>query len=110
MNEMSTDELRQMVREALRDLLPSANARPAPGAVSPFAMKLRADITTGRKVEVAIGSDAELTAFARDVAKAAELTDIRAASFPANSASPSGISMLRMPFQREERTGSTRAY
>ena len=75
MERISSDELRKLVREALREALP------APGPISPepssFVGKLRSAITGNRRVEVLLASDADLTAFAQELARACEQQDVK---------------------------------
>ena len=79
---VASDELRALVREALKDYLaaqsPSSSARhDAPG----LAQRVRDQLSrTGRaELEVAVRSDADLNAFARDVASLAAHGDVAGA-------------------------------
>jgi hypothetical protein len=75
MERISSDELRKLVREALREALPAS--KPTPSEPSSFVGKLRAALTGNRRVEVAIAGDADVTAFAQDLARACEQQDVK---------------------------------
>ena len=76
MSGISSQEIRQLVREALRDLLPAGKARPET-ASSTHLSRLRAALADPRRsiVEVRIDSSGDLTAFSRDLLQAPE--DVR---------------------------------
>jgi hypothetical protein len=75
MERISSDELRKLVREALREALPAS--KPTASEPSSFVGKLRAALSGNRRVEVAIASDADLTAFAQDLARACEQQEVK---------------------------------
>lgn len=76
MSGISSNEIRQLVREALRELLPAAKAKPANATVSggSFLARLRAALTESKPVpvEVRIEAAADLNAFARDLLQVQE--------------------------------------
>lgn len=76
MSGISSEEIRQLVREALRDLVPAGKARPEP-ASGTLLSRLRAALNDPKRstIEVGIGTAGDLTAFARDLLQAPE--DIR---------------------------------
>jgi hypothetical protein len=76
MSGISSQEIRQLVREALRELVPSGKPRPET-ASGTLLSKLRAALSDPKRstVEVRIDSTGDLTAFARDLLQAPE--DIR---------------------------------
>ena len=76
MSGVSSQEIRQLVREALRDLLPAGKTR-SETASGTLLSSLRAALNDPKPstVEVRIDSAGELTAFARDLLQAPE--DIR---------------------------------
>lgn len=71
MDAISSDDLRRLVREALRDVLPAKKD------ASSFAAMLRTALTGSKPVWVPVAND--LNAFARDIAAACEHPDLRAA-------------------------------
>ena len=76
MSGISSQEIRQLVREALRELVPAGKARPeTPGGT--LLSRLRAALNDPKRstVEVGIDSTGDLGAFARDLLQAPE--DIR---------------------------------
>jgi hypothetical protein len=77
MSGISSDEIRKLVREALRELVPSAKTRiEASGGT--LLSRLRAALADPKlaRVEVKADNEADLTAFARDILQASE--DIKA--------------------------------
>ncbi|MFZ5677680.1 MAG: hypothetical protein ACOZAM_32360 [Pseudomonadota bacterium] len=72
MSGISSNEIRQLVREALRELLPAGKAKPATGGS--LLARLRAALveTKPAPVEIRIDSGADLNAFARDLLQAQE--------------------------------------
>jgi hypothetical protein len=76
MSGISSQEIRQLVREALRDLLPGAKA-PSEAVSGTLLSRLRAALADpkGSTVEVRVGSAGDLTAFVRDLLQAPE--DVR---------------------------------
>jgi len=77
MEKISSEELRKLVREALREALPAAKA--VASEISSFASRMRAALAGARRVEVVVSTDAELTAFAQEVARACEQADLKTA-------------------------------
>lgn len=77
MSGLSSNEIRQLVREALRELLPAAKATPAPAAGGSLLSRLRAALGAAKPepVQIRIDGAADLNAFARDILQAPE--DIR---------------------------------
>ncbi|MCR4281527.1 MAG: hypothetical protein NUV72_00625 [Bauldia sp.] len=80
------DELRALVRQALKDALgtPAVAASPTSATAAPaegFAGELRAALVKGRpaKVAVTLQSSADLDRFARNILHAGEHADLRAA-------------------------------
>jgi hypothetical protein len=74
---ISSEEIRKLVREMLKDALPSIKA--APGVAGGLAQKIKAALGGNKRVDVAIANDSDLNAFARDLAAAAEHDDVREA-------------------------------
>jgi len=76
MNGISADEIRQLVRDALRELVPAGKARPETGGGT-LLTRLRAALLDPKRpsVDVRIDNANDLTAFARDLLQAPE--DIR---------------------------------
>ena len=77
MSGISSNEIRQLVREALRDLLPAAGKARQKRAAARFVSQLRAALNDPKRpnVEVRIDTARDLDAFARDLLQAPE--DIR---------------------------------
>lgn len=75
MSSISSDEIRQLVRDALRELLPAGRARPE--AQGTLLARLRAALLEPKpaRVEVRMESAADLSAFARDLLQVPE--DVR---------------------------------
>lgn len=76
MSSISSQEIRQLVREALRELLPAGKAPPQASGGTLLA-RLRAALTDPKqpRVEIRIDNAQDLSAFARDLLQAPE--DIR---------------------------------
>lgn len=76
MSGISSQEIRQLVREALRELVPAGKVRPET-ASGTLLSRLRAALDDPKRstVEVGIDTDGDLTSFARDLLRAPE--DIR---------------------------------
>ncbi len=78
---IDTDTLRTLVREALREALAApSGVETAPGGRG-FPGEMRAALNAGRpaRMRIAIGSAEDLNAFARDIARASEHEDLKAA-------------------------------
>ena len=77
MSGISSEEIRQLVREALRDLLPRANTRSETRSGT-LLSRLRAALVDpkGATVDVSIANSHDLTAFARELLRAPE--DVKA--------------------------------
>lgn len=71
MDAISSDELRKLVREVLRDVAP------VKAQATPFAAILRTALGGSKPASVAVDDD--LSAFARDIAAACDDADLRAA-------------------------------
>lgn len=69
MSGLSSNEIRQLVREALRELLPATKTKPATATGGSLPARLRAALGTPKPqpVEVRIDTPADLNAFARDL-------------------------------------------
>ena len=76
MSGISSQEIRQLVREALRELVPAGKARPETVSGT-LLSRLRAALNDPKRaaVDVRIDSASDLTAFARDLLQAPE--DVR---------------------------------
>jgi hypothetical protein len=74
---ISSEEIRRLVREVLKDALPTVHA--VPSAVGSLAQKIRSALGGSKRVEVAIAHDGDLNTFARDLVAAAEHDDVREA-------------------------------
>lgn len=74
MSGLSSNEIRQLVREALRELLPAARSNPATGVGGSLLSRLRSALaeTKPAPVEVRIDTAVDLNAFARDLLQAQE--------------------------------------
>lgn len=72
MSGISSNEIRQLVRDALRELLPAARAKPATGGT--LLSRLRAALSEPKSASVDIRMDdtGDLNAFARDLLQAQE--------------------------------------
>lgn len=72
MSGISSNEIRQLVRDALRELLPAARAKPAIGGT--LLSRLRSALSEPKPapVDVRIDDSGDLTAFARDLLQAQE--------------------------------------
>jgi hypothetical protein len=77
MSAISSEEIRKLVREALKDALPAIKA--APATVGGLAQRIRAALGGSKHVEVSIGNDGDLNAFARELIAATAYEDVRAA-------------------------------
>jgi hypothetical protein len=77
MERISSEELRKLVRDALREALPQPAAEPK--AASSFISKLRAALTGSRRIEVPVATASDLNAFAQEVARACEQADLKPA-------------------------------
>src|SRR6185436_17949458 len=77
MSGKSSDEIRELVREALREFMPPGKAKPE-AAGGTFLSRLRSALLDPRpaRVEVKIATDADLKAFARDLLQVPE--DVKA--------------------------------
>jgi hypothetical protein len=74
MGAISSEEIRKLVREVLKDALPTIPA--APAAVGGLAQKIRAALAGNGRVEIAIAHDGGLNSFARELVAAAEHSDL----------------------------------
>lgn len=74
MSGLSSNEIRQLVREALRELLPAAKSKPAAGAGGPLLSRLRSALTETKPapVEIRLDNATDLNAFARDLLQVQE--------------------------------------
>lgn len=73
MSGISSQEIRQLVREALRDLLPAGKAAPeVPGGTLLSRLRAALNDPTQPKVEVRIDNAQDLSTFARDLLQAPE--------------------------------------
>jgi hypothetical protein len=72
MSGISSDDIRQLVREALHELLPAGKAKPE--AQGTLLARLRAALLEPKpaRVEIRMDSGADLSAFARDLLQAPE--------------------------------------
>ena len=77
MERISSDELRKLVRDALREVLPQPI--PESKSVSSFVSRLRAALTGSRRVEVLVATASDLNTFAQEVARACEQADLKTA-------------------------------
>jgi hypothetical protein len=75
MGAISSEEIRKLVREVLKDALPAIKS--APAAAGGLVQKIRAALTGTRRVEVAIAHDRDLNSFACDLVAAAEQAEVR---------------------------------
>ena len=73
MSAISSQEIRQLVRDALRELLPAAKAKPAAGG-GMLLSRLRSALADPKSsaVEVRLDNAADLNAFARDLLQVQE--------------------------------------
>jgi hypothetical protein len=74
---VSSEEIRRLVREVLKDALPTIRAVPA--AAGGLVQRLRAALAGNKRVDVTIAHDGDLNSFARDLVAAAEQPDLREA-------------------------------
>lgn len=74
MSGISSNEIRQLVREALRELLPAAKSKPAAAGGGSLLARLRAALSEPKPsaLEVRIDTAADLNAFARDLLQVQE--------------------------------------
>ena len=77
MGAISSEEIRKLVREVLKDALPAIKA--APVAADGLVQRIRAALAGAKRVEIAITHDGDLNSFARDLVAAAEQADLREA-------------------------------
>jgi hypothetical protein len=74
---VSSEEIRRLVREVLKVALPTIRAVPA--AAGGLVQRLRAALAGNKRVDVTIAHDGDLNSFARDLVAAAEQPDLREA-------------------------------
>lgn len=74
---ISSEDIRRLVREVLRDALPAIKAMPA--AAGGLAQRIRTALGGGKQVEVTIAQDGDLNGFARDLIAAADDAELREA-------------------------------
>ena len=74
---ISSEDIRRLVREVLKDALPAIKAMPA--AAGGLAQRIRTALGGSKRVEVTIAQDGDLNGFARDLIAAADDAELREA-------------------------------